>query len=341
MAREVLHSSPLWSAFSPDEKRRLEYLMKKGPLYFLMNPESFQGVEAEILQNGVNGLFLRAEYFTLGSRAFLLYHPPAGSIPLSIGDISFRQPEVGKRRALQLLDGLDEARRRLLFPNCQNFDLSALYAGGGYLLFPILPLRARAIPMFGQQLGFWQDWGDFYRMPKALVRTALALDKRGAWEELVAVLKKKETALVEMEAPEAQLFPAYQKRRTPAVLTEMKETADGRKKRGRKALLVDDDIYIGSDPVLSDLIFKDPGIARRHLHLFSKKGAWYAEDLSGNGGSFLDGLRLRQKEVCLLPAFCQIRIVSRLFLFENPSIENEDYFVPKRRSPASPRPGTM
>lgn len=262
-----------------------------------------------------------------------------------------RTPSRGCRLLLELLSCMEDARRRFLSPSVSYLSLELLYLRGPHPVFPIVPFppdKVQRLPA-SDSPSFFEECRRLFHLQPDLAAVLERYASLGRTQELQSILRE--------ELAKEQRRPPLKHRRTSlltpdtAPLPDCSELEDlafleeihphrGLKKAGHRALLADRETVIGRDDSRCDYVLRDPYVGRRHARILRQGALFFLEDLSSGNGTILDGRRLNRGETCLMPNHCTLRLgctVLRFSLEPRPSA----YLVPNRRSPASPRPGTM
>lgn len=273
-----------------------------------------------------------------GQTRRLLFLPPPGAIALPSADQKRRSPVLGCQRALELLHSVEIAESRLFSVNLRVIGLSHIFLYKRALLLPVFPLCAcaelRQIP--GSSEDFWESWAKFYHLPADLAATARLLfgKKREKLKNLLQDdLKREQLNRQQIFSPpggirseparKAGIRPAYPDSPWPSLMprsplsapltfleeiSKRPQTQEGRKKRSKRSLFLEEEWILGSDPVFSDFYPEEGSCAARHARLFRRGGKLFLEDLESGEASYVDGLRLKEGESCLLPIPCNIRL---------------------------------
>ena len=283
-----------------------------------------------------------------------------------------REQALGLRRVLLILEAMRDAKERLLRPSFRPLHLSTVFPDPSGIRFPLLPLAEEDClpwPQNDHQLDFWQEWASFYGVQAELAAVGRRLSSQGKFEELSSIyqsyLEKSEAGqrqgrtagsrpLLNPPAgstsrPDASRSLPYQAGLKAGLLAELYLLQAGSQflPRKRLALLADQEFILGRDPSRSDLCFSDPCIGRQHAKISKENGQFFLEDLASLNGTFLEGRRLLRNDSLLLAENCHIRLGRVELYFRrlpdqySPLAADSFYFVPNRRSPASPRPGTI
>ncbi|MDO5016295.1 MAG: FHA domain-containing protein [Eubacteriales bacterium] len=283
-----------------------------------------------------------------------------------------RNQALGLGRALLVLEAMQDAQERLLRPSFAPLNLSTVFLSEVGIRFPLLPVSdADVVPCSHatQNVDFWQEWAAFYKVQTELAAVGRRLSEQGEFKELISiysryleesrpfprniqntrVLSSGPRATIPFASQSASTYIPYQAGLKPGLLAELYLLKPGSQflPQKRLALLADREFILGRDPSCSDLCFADPCIGRQHAKISKEKGQFFLEDLASLNGTFLEGRRVLRNESLLLPEACHIRLGRTELYFRrlpdqySPLAAGRGYFVPNRRSPASPRPGTI
>ena len=332
------------------------YSMARGCHFLLSHAELLSPEELKQIQQLKLPNILPFRIKREGEGIRLILSPPGGWFPLIEVDRRANTPNQGLKRIGQLLRSMQDARNRLLDPKFSYFSLADLYLSPSAVAFPLLPQVSSTVSWQRQPMlrkDFWEEWVSFYKLQEELASLGRTLSNQGKWEELSHLFAR----MSRHQKPKAPPFLSMPKKKNlwlpslsntspiPApsnfYLAELSEIlpTNCQEKTARKALLWDYELWVGRDPAHCELHIDDPSVGRLHAKFERHGSHWTLRDLSSINGTWLNGRRLPREQAVLLPPNCRVAFSRKEFRFR--AHITSSYFVPKRRSPASPRPGIM